>query len=169
MVEHFPGVTDGAATIAAERERAAATGAPADANSLLVRIGGDALVAAPTAAWAARRAATGARVHRFRVDHPGPDPDLGAMHTADVPLLFGTYGDGGPGTRMAGDTPRAAAVSAAVMVAWGAFVRGEEPGWAPPDVAVFGGVGTAMRVEPGDGGMCPEVQTGHTLPSRVRS
>ena len=153
MVAHLPGIEDAEATIAAYRGRLRAAGQPHDANTLLVRIGGDALVVAPAEAWAARRAAAGGRVHRLRVDHGGPDADLGAIHSVDVPLLFGTYDDGGPGTRMAGDSPRAAAVSAALMAACGAFAGGEDPGWAPlqgdgsGQLAVFGGDAPApMRV-----------------------
>ncbi len=41
--------------------------------------------------WARERAAAGGRVHLFRIDHPSPDPRLGALHTIDVPLLFGTF------------------------------------------------------------------------------
>jgi para-nitrobenzyl esterase len=135
MVARLPHVTDADAEIAAAR----AGGGPTDTNSLLVRIATAAMVARPTAAWAARRAAEGGRVHRLRVDHAGPDPDLGAMHSVDVPLLFGTYGDGGPGTRLAGDTPRAAAVSEAFMKACGAFARGEAMTWDADEVRVFGG------------------------------
>ena len=45
----------------------------------------------PTQRWARERAAAGGRVHLFRLDHGSPDPRLGALHTVDVPLLFGTY------------------------------------------------------------------------------
>jgi para-nitrobenzyl esterase len=69
-------------------------------------------------------------VYRLRTDHAG-DPDLGALHSVDVPLLFGTYADGGAGQRMAGDTPAAAEASAAFRAAAGAFLRGESPGWPP--------------------------------------
>ncbi|HET6506098.1 MAG TPA: carboxylesterase family protein [Baekduia sp.] len=159
MVARLPHVADADAEIARAREeiaregiareRASATGpgsgephdgaaGPIDTNSLLVRIAGEAMVVRPATAWARARAAAGGVVHRFRIDHPGPDPDLGAMHSVDVPLLFGTYGDGGPGTRLAGDTPAAAAASDAYMSACGAFARGEAPGWSTEDVAVFG-------------------------------
>jgi para-nitrobenzyl esterase len=146
MVARLPHVTDPDAEIAA----ASADGGPTDTNSLLVRVATEAMVARPTAAWAARRAAAGGRVHRLRVDHAGPDPDLGAMHSVDVPLLFGTYGDGGPGTRLAGDTPRAAAVSAAFMKACGAFARGEAPGWDAGEVEVFGAAATETQTVSGN-------------------
>jgi para-nitrobenzyl esterase len=129
IVGHLPGVVDAAAAIAAHRERAAAEGASAGANDVLVRIATEAMVAGPTARWAAARAAGGGRVFRYRVDHPGPDPDLGAIHTVEVPLLFGTFDDGGPGARLAGPGPASEAASRAVMAAWGAFVRDGDPGW----------------------------------------
>jgi para-nitrobenzyl esterase len=141
MVAHMPGVTDAGAVIAAYRDR---LGAQTDTNTLLVRIGGDHMVVRPTDAWARERLAAGGAVHRLRIDHAG-DPDLGALHSIDAPLLFGTYGDGGPGERMAGNTPRAEAVSKSFMNAAAAFVSGESPGWDALNadgsgaLAVFGG------------------------------
>lgn len=143
MVARLPHVTDAEAEVAQARE---ALGPEADTNTLLVHLAGDAMVVRPATAWGDARAAAGGAVHRFRVDHPGPDPDLGAMHSVDVPLLFGTYGDGGPGTRLAGDTPAAAAASDAYMSACGAFARGEDPGWAAEDVAVFGAAAAEQTV-----------------------
>jgi para-nitrobenzyl esterase len=149
VVGHLPGITDAPATI--ERYRAAGT--PED--DLLIRIATDAMIAEPTARWAAQRAAAGGRVHRYRVDHPGPDPRLAAIHTVEVPLVFGTYGDGDAGTRLAGDTPRAAAVSDAVQRTWATFVGGEDPDWdavapsgAVPELGVFGGEGEPFRRAP---------------------
>jgi para-nitrobenzyl esterase len=141
MVAHMPGVTDAPAVIAAYRER---LGAQTDTNTLLVRIGGDHMVIRPTDAWVRERLAAGGTVHRLRIDHAG-DPDLGALHSIDAPLLFGTYDDGGPGTRMAGDTPRAEEVSKSFMNAAAAFAGGGSPGWDALDadgsgaLAVFGG------------------------------
>ncbi|HEY6759826.1 MAG TPA: carboxylesterase family protein, partial [Baekduia sp.] len=151
MVAHLPGVEDADAESARWRT---ILGPETDTNTLLVRIGGEALVERPATRWAAQRAQAGGRVHRLRVDHAAPDPDLGALHSVDVPLLFGTYDDGGAGTPMAGDTPRAAEVSAALRGAVGAFARGEDPGWPAREasgdgaVAVFGGPGDVppMRV-----------------------
>jgi para-nitrobenzyl esterase len=151
VVGHLPGIADAEATIARYREDDPA----ADHDDLLVRIATDAMIAAPAARWAAQRAAAGGRVHRYRVDHPGPDPRLAAIHTVDVPLVFGTYGDGDAGTRLAGDTPRAAAVSAAMQRTWAAFVAGQDPAWdavaasgAVPELGVFGGEGEAFRRAP---------------------
>ena len=141
IVGHLPGIADPAAAIAEHRGRA---GAKATNNDLLVRIATEAMVVGPTARWAAARAAAGGRVFRYRVDHARADTDLGATHTVDVPLLFGTFDDGGPGARLAGPGPASAAASRAVMAAWGAFAREGDPGWpalapgAEPAVAHFG-------------------------------
>ena len=91
-------------------------------------------------------------MHRYRVDHAG-DPDLGATHTVDVPLVFGTYDDGGAGTRLAGAGGASAAVSSAMMESWGRFVHDGEPGWPAVEagrdvaVAVFGGAAGTRQVE----------------------
>jgi carboxylesterase type B len=69
-------------------------------------------------------------VYRYRVDHPGAGAQLRATHTVEVPLLFGTWQDGGPGERLGGQASGARAVSAELTSAWGRFVRGESPGWA---------------------------------------
>ncbi|MCW2995616.1 MAG: hypothetical protein JWQ18_3111, partial [Conexibacter sp.] len=80
---------------------------------------------------------------------------LGAIHTVEVPLVFGTYGDGDAGTRLAGDTLRAVAVSQAMQRTWAAFVNGEDPAWAAvpasgaaPEVGTFGGAGDPFRKVP---------------------
>ena len=99
----------------------------------LVAIATDAMIAAPVARWAEARAkAVGDRssVYRYRVDHPGAGAQLRATHTVEVPLLFGTWQDGGPGERLGGQASGARAVSAELTSAWGRFVRGESPGWA---------------------------------------
>ena len=128
------------------RERAAAAGAPDDPLSLLVEIATDAMVAEPLARWASARAeAVGDRsaVYRYRVDHPGAGRDLGATHTVEVPLLFGTWRDGGPGERLAGQERGAGEVAGEMIAAWSRFVHGQGPGWAPAtasasdDVRVF--------------------------------
>jgi para-nitrobenzyl esterase len=148
VVGYLPGVTEPAATIERYRARAVAAGRADDLPSLLVEIATDAIVAEPTARWAGARAAAlaerGGHVYRFRVDHPGAGPEMGATHTVEVPLLFGTWGDGGPGERLGGRGPRTAAVAHELAEAWRRFVHGEGPGWgslagAAPEVGVFGG------------------------------
>ena len=99
----------------------------------LVAIATEAMVAGPVARWAQARAeAVGGRstVYRYRVDHPGAGQQLRATHTVEVPLLFETWRDGGPGERLGGQAPGAGVVSAELTAAWGRFVHGESPGWA---------------------------------------
>jgi para-nitrobenzyl esterase len=141
------------------RERAVAAGALGDPVSLLVEIATDVMIAEPLADWATARAGAvrgRSAVHRYRVDHPGAGPELGATHTVEVPLLFGSWRDGGPGERLGGQAPGAGAVSGELVTAWSRFVRGEGPGWAPvapdpptPDVRVFGAP-SGSRLEPAE-------------------
>ena len=148
VVAHLCHADDPDAILDRYRERAVAAGAPSDPLSLLVDIATDAMIAEPLARWASARAgAVGARsaVHRYRVDHRGAGAELGATHTVEVPLLFGTWRDGGPGERLGGQVPGADGVSAELVTAWSRFTQGEDPGWpsvAPdgsaPDVRVFG-------------------------------
>jgi para-nitrobenzyl esterase len=129
------------------RERALAAGDPADPVSLLVDIATDAMFAEPLARWASARAdAVGdqSSVYRYRIDHPGAGGGLGATHTVEVPLLFGTWRDGGPGERLGGQAPRAADVAHELVSAWASFLRHGSPGWTAeqqdPVLGVFGGV-----------------------------
>jgi para-nitrobenzyl esterase len=123
----------------------------------LAAIATDAMIAGPLARWASARAgAVGARstVHRYRVDHPGAGPRLRATHTVEVPLVFGTWEDGGPGERLGGQAPGAAAVSAELVSAWARFVHGRGPGWKPvaldapaADVQIFGSPSAAPAAQ----------------------
>ena len=159
VVAHLCHTEEPDAVIERYRERAVAAGASDDPVSLLVEIATDAMVAEPLARWASARAgAVGGRsaVHRYRVDHPGAGPDLGATHTVEVPLVFGTWQDGGPGERLGGQGPGAAAVSADLVSVWGRFVHGEAPDWpavAPgstaPQIRVFG-IPSGSPLEPAD-------------------
>jgi para-nitrobenzyl esterase len=136
------------------RRRAAAQGRPTGQLSLLVDIATDAMVAGPSAAWASHRAtalAVGAgagpgSVYRYRVDHPGAGVTLRATHTVDVPLLFGTWRDGGPGERLGGQAAGSAEVGWEIVQAWARFIHGDSPGWdrvsaggAEDEIGVFGG------------------------------
>lgn len=125
--------------LAAYRER---PDAPGDLLSTLVDIATDAMVAEPLAQWSQQRAATG-RVFRYRVDHPGAGPRLRATHTVEVPLLFGTWSDGGAGERLGGQAPGAEVVARAIRSAWGGFIHDGNPGWtalaAGGGVQLFGG------------------------------
>jgi para-nitrobenzyl esterase len=91
----------------------------------LVAIATDAIVAAPAGRWADARAGAGGLVYRYRVDHPGAGPQLRATHTVEVPLLFGTWDDGGPGERLGGQAPGAEAVAEGLVGRWARFVHGE--------------------------------------------
>lgn len=156
VIAHLCDTEDPDAVLDRYRERAVAVGAPHDPLSLLVEIATDTMVAEPLARWAAARAgAVGDRsdVHRYRVDHPGAGPELGATHTVEVPLLFGTWRDGGPGERLGGQAPGAGALSAELVTAWSRFVHGEDPAWpalAPdqstPEIRVFGTLSGSRRM-----------------------
>lgn len=129
IVGHMPGVDDARATIAAY--------GPGPNADLLVRIATDAMVVKPAHAWAAARVAAGARVYRYRVVHRSPQPGHGALHTIDVPLVFGTFDDDEIAAQMCGADDGARAVSAAMQDAVRGFVHGGDPGWAPlPEDAV---------------------------------
>jgi para-nitrobenzyl esterase len=129
------------------RERASQRGAPTDPLSLLVAVATDAMVAEPLAGWAAARAgavSARSRVYRYRVDHPGGGSELVATHTVETPLFFGTWDDGGPGQRLAGQAAGADAVAAELRTDWARFVNGGDPGWEPltdrqpENIKVFG-------------------------------
>jgi hypothetical protein len=101
------------------------------------------MIARPLAAWAAARASSveqQSAVYRYRVEHPGAGPTLGATHTTEVPLIFGTWNDGGPGERLGGQAASAGvpaeatdAVAAELVEAWGRFIHDGDPGWSPLD------------------------------------
>jgi para-nitrobenzyl esterase len=135
MVAHLPDVGDPEAAqlaIDAERQR---DGELADAESVLCRLATQRLFAGPVQEWAARRRTAGGEVFRYRIDHRGPDPRLGATHTIDVPLVFGTH-EHEIGARAAGSGASAQAVSDAMIGAWRAFVHGRAP-WDPAQQWTF--------------------------------
>jgi para-nitrobenzyl esterase len=130
------------------RERAINAVVPHDPLSLLIEIATDTMVAEPLARWASARAQAvegASMVYRYRIDHPGGGPELGATHTVEVPLLFGTWRDRGPGQRLGGQAPGADAVADELVAAWSRYLHGEGPGWLPvqpgavtPEVHAFG-------------------------------
>jgi para-nitrobenzyl esterase len=91
----------------------------------------------PTQRWARERAAAGGRVHLFRVDHASPDPRLGALHTIDVPLLFGTS-DTEVGSHYVADDERTRAVCERMQRDWSRFLYGEDLGWPADEPVVIG-------------------------------
>ncbi len=149
IVGHLCHTEEPQLVIARYREAASDAGRPTDERSLLVEIATDAMFTDPVARWAtARAAAVGqgqGHVHRYRVDHPGAGRTLGATHTVEVPLLFGTWRDGGPGARLGGQGTGTEEVARELVKAWSGFIHGGSPGWnevrstAPAEVGVFGG------------------------------
>jgi para-nitrobenzyl esterase len=142
------------------RARARAAARPDDDHSLLIAIATDAMIAVPAAEWANARASAGGvraagaagaattapspgRVFRYVFAHPSAGPQLRATHTAEVPLLFGTWRDGGPGERLGGQLPERqlpdpGAVAAELVRAWTGFIHEGDPGWpaiAPSEAA----------------------------------
>jgi para-nitrobenzyl esterase len=156
IVAHVAGV-DGDTSrrlIERERERGEAAGLTPDTNDLLCAIATEAWFAGPVQRWSAARAAAGASVHGYRVDHPAAEDALGATHSIDVPLLFASWREGGVAARLAGTGAATQAVSAAIGTDWRHFVQGEEMDWvamsgeadAPPVLAVYGGAGGAREI-----------------------
>jgi para-nitrobenzyl esterase len=116
-----------------------------EATFLLRTAGGDApdeqcarvtaqLFRDPVERFARERAAAGGRVHLYRIDHASPEPRLGALHTIDVPLVFGTY-DTPVGCHYVADDERTRAVSASMQRDWARFIHGVDLGW--PDLQVI--------------------------------
>jgi para-nitrobenzyl esterase len=147
MVARLAHTDEPAAIIAATRERLSADGRPAAVNDVICAVATEAWFAAPGRRYARARAGAGGEVHRYRIDHPSPENDLGAVHSISVPLLFGSWREGGVAARLAGDSPTTAAVTAAIDADWARFVHGEPLDWdsvgadpeAPVQGAVYGG------------------------------
>lgn len=97
------------------------------------------LFAEPTQRWARERSDAGGEVHLFRIDHASPDPRLGALHTIDVPLLFGTFATSEVARHYVGDDDGTREVSAWMQARWGRFVHGERLDWPRGEVFVIGG------------------------------
>jgi para-nitrobenzyl esterase len=126
IVAHMPGVDDADGVIAAYR--------PGPNADLLVRVATDAMVVGPANEWATARAATGASVYRYRVEHQSPQPGFGALHTIDVPLVFGSFADDPIAAGLSGNDDAAQAVSASMQELVRTFVHGG----APEATVVFG-------------------------------
>jgi para-nitrobenzyl esterase len=150
IVGHLCHTDEPAAVLADYRGSAVDAGAPDDDQSLLVRIATDAMIGTPVAHWSRARAGAvatgggGGRVYRYRFDHPGAGPQLRATHTAEVPLLFGSWRDGDAGERLGGQASGAEAVAADLVQAWAGFIRNGDPGWEP--AAVGADEGGRIRV-----------------------
>ena len=115
--------------IDAARERLGAAGRAAEVNDVLCAVVTEAWFAGPVDRYARARARASGNVYRYRLDHPSAEDDLGAVHSLDVPLLFGSWREGGVAARMAGTGEATAAVTAAMTADWRRFVHGEPLGW----------------------------------------
>jgi para-nitrobenzyl esterase len=93
----------------------------------------------PTQQWADARAAAGGDVHLFRIDHASPDPRLGALHTIDVPLLFGTFATSDVARHYVDDDEATRELSAWMQSQWGSFLHGERLDWTPAETLAIGG------------------------------
>jgi para-nitrobenzyl esterase len=156
IVGNLNGVSDPDAVIA-QYKALSATGAAngyLDTNALLVQILTEERFRLPTERWARARARAGGNVYLYRVDHVGVDPEAGALHIIDIPLLFGTFRSGAVAQHFVTDTVEARTVMSAMMTRWGAFLHGDGPGW--PAVAsggrtiaraVFGGHDGPIQIQ----------------------
>lgn len=127
------------------------TGTTRDEATFLLRTGGrDAsddqvrdltarLFTDPTQQWALGRAAAGGDVHLFRIDHASPDPRLGALHTIDVPLLFGTFATSDVARHYVDDDDATRELSAWMQSQWGSFLHGERLDWTAAETLAIGG------------------------------
>jgi para-nitrobenzyl esterase len=130
MVGHLTHADDPQALIADARHQGAT-----DNNDVLCRVVTEAWFAGPVQRWSMARARAGGTVHRYRIDQPAAEAALGATHSLSVPLLFGSWRDGGVARRLAGDAPGTAQTTAAIQRDWRAFVHGDPLG---SDTAVYG-------------------------------
>jgi para-nitrobenzyl esterase len=128
-VAHLPGIDEATADelIAAARALPGAEGIPP--RALFGPIATNALVARPALAWGRGRAAAGASVHRYRIDHPSPRPGLGATHSIDVPLMFKSYVDDPVSRAFCGADATTTAASEALSELLRGFVHGATPPW----------------------------------------
>ena len=147
-------VAPGASAVRVRRRSSPTSARIEEPEDVLRRYGGDlGRRSLPRRSWPGRQpggpgpaSPAARRVYRYRVDHLGAGPQLRATHTVEVPLLFGTWGDGGPGERLGGQGSGTAAVARELARAWGSFLHGHGPGWRPiathdptVETGVFGG------------------------------
>jgi para-nitrobenzyl esterase len=89
----------------------------------------------PTEQWARARREAGGCVHLFRIDHSSYE-DFGALHTIDVPLLFGTFRDSEVARHYVTDDDPTRAVSEQMQHDWSRFLHGESLDW--PELHIIG-------------------------------
>ncbi|WP_371515587.1 carboxylesterase/lipase family protein [Kitasatospora sp. NBC_01300] len=99
-------------------------------DELLESVRSDALFRMPSLQLAEANTAAGGTSHLFELALPAPGGVLGACHSLDVPLAFGTL-DSPIGRQLLGDTPspEAVAVSHELHRAWISFATTGDPGW----------------------------------------
>ncbi|MGD6756429.1 carboxylesterase/lipase family protein [Streptomyces sp. BH105] len=104
----------------------------ADAEELLETVYSDALFRMPSQQLAEANAAAGGTSYLFELSWAAPalGGALGACHSLDIPLAFGTL-DSPVGTQLIGDdpTPEALALSEEFRDAWVRFVTTGDAGW----------------------------------------
>jgi para-nitrobenzyl esterase len=152
MVTRLAHTSEPAELIAATRQRLTDAGRPAGVNDIVCAVTTEAWFAGPGRRYAHARAGAGGSVHRYRIDHPSAEGDLGAVHSISVPLLFGSWREGGVPARLAGSDAKTAAVTDAIDADWARFVHGAELGWdavgahGEGAIAVYGGLDGARAV-----------------------
>jgi para-nitrobenzyl esterase len=131
MVAGIAHTDDAPTVIQTARAALAARGKSGEpsANDVLCAVVTEAWFAGPTRDYAAARAAAGGEVHRYRIEYPAAEDDLGAVHTISVPLLFGSWREGGVARRLVGDSRATAAVTEAMTGDWRRFIAGESLDW----------------------------------------
>lgn len=92
---------------------------------------GDEIFGAPSRRWADHARQKGRQAWSYSFDF-GPHPHYGACHCIELPFTFGNLDAFRAAPMLEGADPAHARVLAdAVQRAWIAFIRGENPGWAP--------------------------------------
>jgi para-nitrobenzyl esterase len=104
----------------------------ADDNRLYELVCSDFVYRMPTLHIAQAHAAGGGATYLYEFCY-GASP-VGASHTTEIPLVFGTLDSPG-GSALYGTTPDAAAVSHEMSAAWRAFAATGNPGWPAYDAS----------------------------------
>jgi para-nitrobenzyl esterase len=101
----------------------------ADPETLFELVHSDWLFRMPTLHLAQAHAAAGGRTFLYELCYPAAVADLGACHTIDVPLVFGSFTS--LGQMLFGPEPSAGAVALgrAMREDWAAFAADGDPGW----------------------------------------
>ncbi len=99
---------------------------------------GESRFGAPARQWADQAHAAERRSWLYRIDY-GPNPQFGACHCIDLPLVFGTLSAFESAPMLSGQNrEHTEMLSAQIRAAWLRFIRGESPGWeAAPAMQFF--------------------------------